>query len=223
MNIGPKIRELRINAGLTQKNLADMLYVTYQAVSRWEKGDTEPSFDTLKKMCEVFNCSLDEIFEIDKSTFSKPTNDNHDKEVSDVDYKKEAKKRRIIGSLASLIILFGFVIGGAISFINSNLTLGIILCVLGLVLFFFTSTMVLNNSFVSELWHKVNAWSLLELNRILFKLSFNNKFFLVFTKIIFFILAIGFTIISFVVVTILCMLFSIFAYPSALKANIKSA
>ena len=223
MNIGPKIRELRLNAGLTQKNLADMLYVTYQAVSRWEKGDTEPSFDTLKKMCEVFNCSLDEIFEIDKSTFSKPTNDNQDKEVIDVDHKKEAKKRRIIGSLASLIILFGFVIGGAISFINSNFTLGIILCVLGLVLFFFTSTMVLNNSFVSELWHKVNAWSLLELNRILFKLNFNNKFFLVFTKIIFFILAIGFTIISFVVVTILCMLFSIFAYPSALRANIKSA
>ena len=57
------IKELRLKNGLTQKNLADSLYVTYQAVSRWENGDTEPSFDTLKQMCKIFNCTVSDIFE----------------------------------------------------------------------------------------------------------------------------------------------------------------
>lgn len=77
MGVGPKIRELRTKSGLTQKNLADALYVTYQAVSRWENGDTEPSFDTLKSMCKIFNCSLDELFEMEKP--------------------KEAEEKQIIG------------------------------------------------------------------------------------------------------------------------------
>ena len=39
MGVGPKIKEYRNKAGLTQKDLADKLHVTYQAVSRWENYD----------------------------------------------------------------------------------------------------------------------------------------------------------------------------------------
>ena len=269
MNIGPKIRELRLKAGLTQKNLADTLYVTYQAVSRWEKGDTEPSFDTLKKMCEIFNCSMDEMFDFNKpldednesliahnnvvcNQCGKHISDSSDLVVVENDdgsktylcdachesklrqindsieeekqiQREENKKRRIIGSLASLIILFTFVIFGAISFVKSDNVLGIILCVIGLVLFFFTSTMVLNNSFVSELWHKAIGWNISMLKKTLFKFNLENKVFLVFTKIIFIIIQLVLSIFSFVLVTVLCMLFSIFAYPSALLGNLKSA
>ena len=66
MGIGSKIKEYRNKAGLTQKDLADGLHVTYQAVSRWENDDAEPSFDVLKQMCKMLNCSTDDLFDMKK-------------------------------------------------------------------------------------------------------------------------------------------------------------
>ncbi len=59
--IGEKIRELRTKNGMTQSDLAEKLFVTTQAVSRWEKGDVEPSLTTVKIISEIFNVSIDEI------------------------------------------------------------------------------------------------------------------------------------------------------------------
>ena len=50
MNIGSKIKEYRTKKGLTQKELAENLNVTFQAVSRWENGEVEPSIDTIRKI-----------------------------------------------------------------------------------------------------------------------------------------------------------------------------
>ena len=47
--------------GLTQKELADLLHVTSQAVSRWEKGDVEPSIDTISEIASIFEVTTDEI------------------------------------------------------------------------------------------------------------------------------------------------------------------
>ena len=66
MGIGEKIKEYRMKAGLTQKDLADKLFVTYQAVSKWENDETEPSFEILKEMCKLLNCTTDDLFGIEK-------------------------------------------------------------------------------------------------------------------------------------------------------------
>ena len=66
MDIGTKIKEQRSKNGLTQKDLAERLHVTYQAVSRWENNDAEPSFDCLKKMTDIFHCTMDDLFGIEK-------------------------------------------------------------------------------------------------------------------------------------------------------------
>ena len=76
MGIGHKIKEFRTKTGLTQKDLADELHVTYQAVSRWENDDAEPSFDTIKEMCRIFNCSTDELFDMEKSIDSQTQEDD---------------------------------------------------------------------------------------------------------------------------------------------------
>ena len=59
--ISDNIKNLRKEKGLTQKELADLLHVTSQAVSRWEKGDVEPSVETLNNMAKIFNVSIDEL------------------------------------------------------------------------------------------------------------------------------------------------------------------
>ena len=45
---------LREKKGISQQELADRMFVTRQAVSRWERGETLPSSDLLKKLTEVF-------------------------------------------------------------------------------------------------------------------------------------------------------------------------
>jgi len=61
MEIGNNIRSLRSEKGLTQKGLADLLFVTAQAVSRWEKNEVEPDLDMLQKMAGIFGCTIDDI------------------------------------------------------------------------------------------------------------------------------------------------------------------
>lgn len=55
------ILELRTKNGLTQNDLAEKVYVTRQAVSRWENGDTVPNTDTLKLLSRVFNVSVNTL------------------------------------------------------------------------------------------------------------------------------------------------------------------
>ena len=59
--LGEKIRQLRTDNGLTQKELADRLFVTAQAVSRWENNEVEPSISTLTELAKIFNVSISEI------------------------------------------------------------------------------------------------------------------------------------------------------------------
>jgi len=61
MTLGEKIRHYRTLANLTQKDFADQVNVTAQAVSRWEQDIVEPSIQTLKRMSGIFNVSLDEF------------------------------------------------------------------------------------------------------------------------------------------------------------------
>ncbi len=60
---GKIIKEIRRKNNLTQKDLADKLNVTYQAVSKWENGKNMPDKSVLKQISNEFNVSLDSLFE----------------------------------------------------------------------------------------------------------------------------------------------------------------
>ena len=53
--------ELRMRKGLSQSELADKVFVTRQAVSRWEKGETVPNTETLKLLSNLFNVSINTL------------------------------------------------------------------------------------------------------------------------------------------------------------------
>ena len=59
--IGDNIRRLRAEKGMTQKEIADRLFVTAQAVSRWENGEVEPSLNTITELAKIFEVSVDEL------------------------------------------------------------------------------------------------------------------------------------------------------------------
>lgn len=56
-----KIKDLRIKNNLTQKEFADKLGVTYQAVSKWENGKNMPDIILLKEISKIFNVDIDEL------------------------------------------------------------------------------------------------------------------------------------------------------------------
>ena len=55
------ILELRNKAGLSQDELAEKVYVTRQAVSRWENGETTPNTETLKLLSKLFDVSINTL------------------------------------------------------------------------------------------------------------------------------------------------------------------
>lgn len=59
--IGGYIRHCRVAAGLTQKELAERLDVSFQAVSKWENGDTLPDTGLILDLCEILNTTADKL------------------------------------------------------------------------------------------------------------------------------------------------------------------
>lgn len=57
--LGERIKELREVNNLTQKDLAEKLFVSDKVISKWENSISEPDVDTLVKLSEIFNTSLE--------------------------------------------------------------------------------------------------------------------------------------------------------------------
>lgn len=59
MNMGEKIKSLRIEKKLTQKQVADRIGLAISAVSSYESGARYPSYDVLAKLARIFHVSTD--------------------------------------------------------------------------------------------------------------------------------------------------------------------
>ena len=55
------IVDLRTKSGMSQEELAEKVFVTRQAVSRWENGETTPGTDTLKLLSKLFDVSINTL------------------------------------------------------------------------------------------------------------------------------------------------------------------
>ena len=61
MELNEKLQELRKQKGITQEELAEALYVSRTAVSKWESGRGVPSIDSLKAISKYFSVSIDSL------------------------------------------------------------------------------------------------------------------------------------------------------------------
>lgn len=68
MEIGNKIKGLRLHRGVTQEALAEALGVTAQAVSKWERDAGTPDIALLPALAAYFGVSIDELFALSDDT-----------------------------------------------------------------------------------------------------------------------------------------------------------
>ena len=82
MEFNEKLQELRKSRGFTQEDLAQALFVSRTAISKWESGRGYPSIDSLKSISRFFSVSIDELIcqeeiisaaEEDKQAFARRT------------------------------------------------------------------------------------------------------------------------------------------------------
>ena len=82
MKFHEKLQELRKNKKLTQEELAEILYVSRTAISKWESGRGYPSIDSLKQIALFFDVTIDDLLSSEKLlTIAKQENDSNIKKM----------------------------------------------------------------------------------------------------------------------------------------------
>ena len=75
MSFGKTIKKLRRDREMTQEQLAEILSISPQAVSRWETDMAMPDISLIAPLCNLFNVTSDELLEIDLAQKQKNINE----------------------------------------------------------------------------------------------------------------------------------------------------
>ena len=87
MEFNEKIQELRKQKGLTQEELAEKLYVSRTAISKWESGRGYPNIESLKAIAKFFSVTVDELLSTDEVlTIAEEDNKRKEKRFRDLVY-----------------------------------------------------------------------------------------------------------------------------------------
>lgn len=97
MELGEKLQQLRKTRGMTQEELAEALFVSRTAISKWESGRGYPSIDSLKALSAFFSVSVDDLLSAEK--------------LMDIAEKDaESRMRRVSGRLFGAVDLSAFLL-----------------------------------------------------------------------------------------------------------------
>ncbi len=85
MEFNEKLQQLRKNKNMTQDELAEALYVSRAAVSKWESGRGLPSIDSLKDISKFFSVSIDEMLSGEKLlSLAEKENSSNTRKICDI-------------------------------------------------------------------------------------------------------------------------------------------
>ena len=102
MSIAERLQELRKQSGYSQEQVAEMLGLSRQAISKWESGQGKPEIDSIIKLTEIYHVSADYIL-LGTEKVSVPVPEK--KELSH-EYKKAIGIIAIIAATAIVTVLF---------------------------------------------------------------------------------------------------------------------
>ena len=87
MEFHEKLQELRRQKGLTQEELAEKLYVSRTAISKWESGRGYPNIESLKAIAKFFSVTVDKLLSTDEAlTIAEEDNKRKEKHFLDLVY-----------------------------------------------------------------------------------------------------------------------------------------
>ncbi len=69
MEFKQRLKEIRIERNMTQKNVCALLKVSPNCYASWEQGRTQPDIEAIKKLCKIFNVSADYLLGIDEQYY----------------------------------------------------------------------------------------------------------------------------------------------------------
>ena len=109
MEIDKKLKNARVNSGLTQEQVAEKLMVSRQTISNWETGKSLPDIVSIMNMSDLYQISLDELL--------KGAQRMKEKMEKDVKTTKENKRLMLTTAILVLIVAIvyfvGIIVGGA--------------------------------------------------------------------------------------------------------------
>lgn len=131
MKLHDKIIKLRKDKGWSQEDLAEKLYVSRQAISRWENGSALPDAQNVLQISKLFNVTTDFLLNDDyESDNDIPVVQTATSETKELFTKK--KKAHLIAAIAFIISAVCWLIGAIINFIIadgiSNIVCQILFC-----------------------------------------------------------------------------------------------
>ena len=97
MKLDEKLQQLRKSRGMTQEELAEALFVSRTAVSKWESGRGYPSIDSLKALSVFFSVSVDDLLSAEKL-------------IDIAERDTESRIRRVSGRLFGAVDLSAFLL-----------------------------------------------------------------------------------------------------------------
>ena len=96
MEIGRKLKEVRMKANLTQEQVAEELFVSRQTISNWENEKSYPDIISIIKLSDLYSISLDELLKGDQ------------KMIKHLDESTNIVKsnKKLIGAIIANVLLF---------------------------------------------------------------------------------------------------------------------
>lgn len=104
INLGERLKKIRIQNGITQEELSLQLYLTRQTISKWETGKSLPDIENLILLCQFYNISLDDLVGLSSLSYSKENIQKNNKRREFFNLLTRNSKV-FLGSVATIIIL----------------------------------------------------------------------------------------------------------------------
>ena len=132
IKIGKFIANSRKEKNMTQEELAEKLYITDQAVSKWERGLSLPDADKMLDLCNILGINVNELLngeKIDMKNYEKKTEEL----LVELAKQEELKNRKLMRAMWTILITSSIfyiaIIVLAMSTLEKGFILGLIICI----------------------------------------------------------------------------------------------
>ena len=110
MTLGERIKACRKNSGMSQNQVAELLDVSRQAVTKWESGQSAPSTENLLRLAEIFGTTADMLLSTDDGAELSAAEQMYALLKADMEKERTARKNRTKRNIkAAALVLCGYI------------------------------------------------------------------------------------------------------------------